>query len=103
VGLNDTTLKDLMDRALAYADFPKDSLDADQQKTLINDINDGLIELWEALIDSHEDLVHKIATLTLVSNTEGVQSPLGFLQGHQGLVHNWRKALPDGALQPRRD
>jgi hypothetical protein len=78
VGLNDTTLKDLMDRALAYADFPKDSLDADQQKTLINDINDGLIELWEALIDSHEDLVHKIATLTLVSNTEAYNLPSDF-------------------------
>lgn len=78
---NDTTLKDLMTRALAYADFPKDSLDADQEKQLINDINDGLIELWEAMIDSHEELVHKVASdITLVASTEAYSLPTDFFK-----------------------
>lgn len=73
-----TTLKDLMDRALAYADFPKDSLDADQEKQLIADINDGLAELWEAMAEFHGDLIHKTASITLAAADDDYALPADF-------------------------
>lgn len=75
---NDTTLGDLMKRALAYAEYPKDSLDEDQQAQLINDINDGLIELWEVIVDSREELINSSYTFSLVSGTESYALPTDF-------------------------
>lgn len=73
------TLRDLMTRALGYADFPRDSLDAEQQAQLIVDINDGLRELWELLIRSRQDIIHKVApAISVVSGTESYDLPSDF-------------------------
>lgn len=73
------TLKDLMDSALVAADFPRDSLDANQKKTLIQYLNEGGQELWAAMVDARQEMVFRIAPLiSIVAGTEAYALPDDF-------------------------
>lgn len=65
---NKTTLKEIRDRALDYADMTDSGFAVTAR---VNDyINAGLSELHDILVNSDNEFYHKSANITLVSGTE---------------------------------
>jgi hypothetical protein len=77
------TLKELIDRALRFADHPKDGMDETEKATLIADINDGVRELWALLVDAHQVYAEKKYDFTIVSGTEDYDLPADFLRAQK--------------------
>lgn len=71
-----TTLKDIKDRALDYADLTGTTAYSDAR--LSDYVNDGLAILHDLLIDSHMNYKREESTITLVAGTEKYALPEDF-------------------------
>lgn len=106
----ETTLLDLVNRALAYADLASGTaLTADQKAVIVNDINDGLIELWDMIVDSHAEMALATETYGVTPGTEDYDLPSDFYkalkvfylyQGRRYRMERFNLDEIDGLVQP---